>query len=82
MTPAPRPRPASSTSSRTTTGATPRGTDQTITYSGNTFTITSTTGNVTGQGVPASFPSIYIGNNGDTQNKNDPPKGSYTTQAE
>ncbi len=59
---------------------TPNGTDQTIMYSGNTFTIMSTTGNVTGQGVPASFPSIYVGNNGDTQNKNDPPKGSYSTQ--
>ena len=59
---------------------TPSGTDQTIMYSGNTFTIMSTTGNVTGQGVPASFPSIYVGNNGDTQSKNDPPKGSYTTK--
>ena len=59
---------------------TPSGTDQTIMYSANTFTIMSTTGNVTGQGVPASFPSIYVGNNGDTQSKNDPPKGSYTTK--
>ncbi len=58
---------------------TPAGSDQTIMYSGNSFTIMSTTGNVTGQGVPASFPSIYIGNNGDTQNKNDPPKGVYST---
>jgi Glycosyl hydrolase family 12 len=40
----------------------------------------STTGNVTGQGVPASFPSIYVGNNGDTQSANDPPMGSYTTK--
>ena len=59
---------------------TPSGTDQTIMYSGNTFTIMSTTGNVTGQGVPASFPSIYVGSNGDTQDKNDPPKGSYSTK--
>jgi hypothetical protein len=59
---------------------TPSGTDQTITYNGATFNIVSTTGNVTGQGVPASFPSIYVGNNGDTQNKNDPPRGSYTTK--
>jgi hypothetical protein len=58
---------------------TPGSTDQTIMYSGATFTIMSTTGNVTGQGVPASFPSIYIGNNGDTQAANDPPRGSYTT---
>jgi hypothetical protein len=30
--------------------------------------------------VPAAFPSIYVGNNGDIQNRNDPPKGSYTTK--
>jgi hypothetical protein len=45
---------------------TPDSTDQTINYSGNSFTIMSTTGNVTGAGVPASFPSIYIGANGQT----------------
>ena len=58
---------------------TPGGSDQVINYSGTTFTIMSSNGTVTGQGVPASFPSIYVGNNGDTQNKNDPPRGSYTT---
>jgi len=58
---------------------TPLSTDQTITYKGNSFTIQSTTGNVTGQGVPASFPSIYVGGNGDTQSANDPPKGVFST---
>jgi hypothetical protein len=58
---------------------TPSSTDQTINYKDNSFTIQSTTGNVTGAGVPASFPSIYVGGNGDTQAANDPPKGSYTT---
>ena len=56
------------------------GSNQTITYSGNSFTITGESGGSPGNGVPASYPSIYIGNNGDTQNKNDPPKGSYTTK--
>jgi hypothetical protein len=37
----------------------------------------STTGN--GASGPASFPSIYIGGNGNTQAIQDPPKGSYTT---
>ena len=79
-TPGGRPRTGSSTSSRTTTGV-PRAVPiRRSRTADNSFTIMSTTGNVTGQGVPASFPSIYIGNNGDTQNKNDPPKGSYTTQ--
>jgi hypothetical protein len=56
------------------------GTNQTITYSNNSFTIMSPTGGSPGNGVPASYPSIYIGANGDTQNKNDPPKGSYNTK--
>ena len=43
---------ASSTSSRTTTGVTPSGTNQTIMYSGNSFTITSATGNVPGRACP------------------------------
>lgn len=52
----------------------PEGSDQTITYSDNSFTVVSSTGSTTGQGVPASFPSIFIGANGDTQN------GVYTTR--
>ena len=59
---------------------TPSGSDQTITYNGATFTIMSTTGNVTGQGVPASFPSIYVGNNGDTQTRTIPPWGPTPTK--
>ncbi|HEX9622693.1 MAG TPA: hypothetical protein VF989_21270 [Polyangiaceae bacterium] len=43
------------------------GTDQTIQYSGNSFSITAPTGGSPGGGVPASFPSIYIGANGDIQ---------------
>ena len=38
--------------------------EQTIYYEGNSFTIASSTGWSTGQGVPASFPSVYIGLNG------------------
>ena len=38
------------------------GSGQTIHYKDNTFQITSTTGN--GSSAPASFPSIYIGENG------------------
>ncbi len=45
----------------------PSGTNQTLSYEDNSFTITQTTGNGPGNGVPASFPSIYIGANGDTQ---------------
>ncbi|HJX65077.1 MAG TPA: hypothetical protein VJ860_14130, partial [Polyangia bacterium] len=47
------------------------GSGQTITYSDNSFKITATTGN--GSSAPASFPSIFIGGNGDTQN------GNYST---
>jgi len=57
----------------------PTGSDQTITYSANSFTITSSTGNTSG-GAPASFPSIYIGGNGNTASVQDPPKGSYSTR--
>lgn len=53
----------------------PSGSDQTITFSDNSFTIVSSTGSVTGQGVPASFPSIFIGGNGDTQG------GVYSTRS-
>ena len=45
----------------------PEGTDQTIEYRDNSFTIVGATGAGAGGGVPASFPSIYIGANGDTQ---------------
>ncbi len=38
------------------------GSGQTISYTNNTFKITATTGN--GSSAPASFPSIYIGANG------------------
>src|ERR1041384_2196566 len=37
---------------------------------GASFKITTTTGGEPGGGKPASFPSIYIGANGDTQNGN------------
>lgn len=53
----------------------PEGSDQTITYSDNSFTVVSSTGSTSGQGVPASFPSIFIGNNGNTMN------GIYSTKA-
>ncbi len=45
----------------------PGGSDQTITYKDNSFKITSSTGSKGGDGAPASFPSIFIGANGDTQ---------------
>jgi hypothetical protein len=44
----------------------PLNSDQTISYSGNTFTVVSSSGGSTNNGVPASFPSIYIGANGQT----------------
>jgi hypothetical protein len=44
------------------------GTDQTLTFKNNSFKITQTTGSGPGGGVPASFPSIYIGHNGSTLN--------------
>jgi hypothetical protein len=40
------------------------GTTQVINYTGTGFTIQSSTGSSTGVGVPASFPSTYIGANG------------------
>jgi hypothetical protein len=52
----------------------PAGTNQTLSYSDNSFKITSTTGSGPGGGVPAAFPSIFIGNNGNTNN-------GMTTQA-
>ncbi|HYQ02504.1 MAG TPA: hypothetical protein VER96_27720 [Polyangiaceae bacterium] len=44
----------------------PDSTNQTLSYKNNSFKITGTTGS--GQSAPASFPSIYIGNNGNTAN--------------
>lgn len=44
------------------------GTNQTLTYTNNSFVITAETGGPPGGGAPASFPSIFIGHNGDTQN--------------
>jgi hypothetical protein len=51
----------------------PSGTDLILSYSNNSFKITSGSGN--GGDAPASFPSIYIGNNGDTA------AGVYTTKS-
>ena len=70
---------ARATSSRTTTGVTPAGTNQTISYRDNSFTSRADTGAGPGGGVPASFPSIYIGANGDTQNGNFSTGGTTTT---
>lgn len=47
----------------------PGGTDQTLTYTNNSFVIKSPTGGPPGGGAPASFPSIFIGQNGDVQDK-------------
>ena len=52
---------------------TPTSTTQIINYTGTSFTIQSTSGNVTGQGVPAAFPSTYVGANGNLAN------GTYNT---
>ncbi len=48
--------------------------NQTISYVDNSFTITGETGGGLPNGVPASFPSIYIGNNGNTA------MGSFSTK--
>jgi hypothetical protein len=53
---------------------TPDSTNQTLSYNGNSFTITGETGQTPDNMKPASFPSIFIGANGDTQN------GVYTTR--
>jgi hypothetical protein len=53
----------------------PTGTNQTITYANNSFKVTSSTGNP-GSNVPASFPSIYIGANGNIMG------GSYSTRSD
>jgi hypothetical protein len=51
----------------------PTSTTQIINYTGTGFTIQSATGSSSGQGVPASFPSTYVGANGDIAN------GTYNT---
>lgn len=51
----------------------PSGTDLILSYTNNSFKITSGSG--TGDSAPASFPSIYIGNNGNTAN------GVYSTKS-
>jgi hypothetical protein len=51
----------------------PSGTDLILSYINNSFKITSGSG--TGASAPASFPSIYIGNNGETAN------GVYSTKS-
>jgi hypothetical protein len=43
----------------------PTNTTQVVDFVGNSFTIKSSSAAVSGQGVPGSFPSIYIGGNGD-----------------
>jgi hypothetical protein len=51
----------------------PTGSTQVLSFTGNSFTVESATG--TGSGAPASFPSIYIGGNGDIAG------GTYSTWA-
>jgi len=41
-----------------------RGSEQVLSYEGNSFTVVKSTGTGGGGGVPASFPSIFIGLNG------------------
>jgi len=43
----------------------PGGSDQTLSYSGNSFTVSSSNGN--GSSAPASFPSVFQGRNGQVQ---------------
>jgi hypothetical protein len=52
------------------------GSDQTLTYVGNSFTVTQSTGSPGGNGAPASFPSIFIGANGDVA------AGTYSTRSD
>ncbi len=52
----------------------PNAGSQTIEYTGNSFTVTQQTGGAGGNGEPASFPSIYIGSNGNSN-------GSFSTTA-
>jgi hypothetical protein len=48
---------------------------QTLDFEGNSFTVTQSTGRSPNGADPASFPSIYVGRNGDTAN------GTMTTAA-
>jgi len=50
----------------------PSGSDQTISYNGNSFKVTASSG--TGSSAPASFPSIFQGRNGQVQN------GAFSTE--
>jgi hypothetical protein len=52
----------------------PGGSYQTLTYKDNSFKVTASTGS--GNSAPASFPSIFIGANGDTQG------GTYSTTSD
>jgi hypothetical protein len=52
----------------------PTGSTQVLSFTGNSFTVESSTGS--GSGAPASFPSIYIGGNGDIAG------GTYSTWAD
>jgi hypothetical protein len=52
------------------------GSTEVINYTGTGFTVQSSSGTSTGVGVPASFPSTYVGANGDLAN------GSYNTWAD
>jgi hypothetical protein len=54
----------------------PTGSDQTLTYKDNSFTVTQSTGTIGANSAPASFPSIFIGANGDTQ------AGTFTTRSD
>jgi hypothetical protein len=51
----------------------PTTTCQQLSYTGNSFKIDSANGTASGQGVPASFPSMYVGANGNIAG------GSYNT---
>jgi len=44
----------------------PTSTNQTIDYSGNSFTVKTSQAATSGQGVPGSFPSVYVGASGDS----------------
>ncbi|HOU92168.1 MAG TPA: hypothetical protein PLU22_14045, partial [Polyangiaceae bacterium] len=46
----------------------PSGTNLILEYFNNSFTVVEGSGSSTGGGVPASFPSIFIGANGETEN--------------
>ena len=52
----------------------PGGSDQLLTYRNNSFIVTSSTGS--GSQAPASFPSIFIGANGDVQG------GTFSTRSD